>query len=442
MFRFCSLAVVAQAAALSEVDLAAAMDDDSLSLLQLRAKSLEQNQDAQDPAPIEPFVDQQGRCCTADLSQPGQGVLGPCEGVQVGNNVLWWLRNELVYDSVRHRSTFNGPFRKMGLVDPSGRTIRRGYVLNANSDSDSPDPRWQETAAWRNGPAYTITNIECGACEDEEPEVEAPTNCPAGQIKSFFKTEGAGALCSDSGGHRVTDSAVCAAGVMGMPGSTRTHCPSTNGAWPKLGCFEFAGRLYDSTCAADGTGNAGNTFDSHNAAHFSAHNGICFKCQDDPNAPDDAPEVEAPTCPAGKIQSFFKTSGASAMCSDSGGFRLKDSAVCAAGVLGMPGSTRTFCPSSNGAWPTVGCFEFAGSLYDSTCAVDGVGNAGNTFDSHKPAHFSAHNGICFTCEDDPDAPEEVPEDEAGAIGDPHMTLSNHKKNDLCCHHGHCKPCQL
>jgi hypothetical protein len=32
------------------------------------------------------------------------------------------------------------------------------------------------------------------------------------------------------------------------------------------------------------------------------------------------------------------------------------------------------------------------------------------------------------------------DDEAEATGDPHLTLSNGNKEDLCCHDGHCKPC--
>merc|ERR1719409_367741 len=130
---------------------------------------------------------------------------------------------------------------------------------------------------------------------------------------------------------------------MGMPGSTGPRCPSVNGAWPTQGCFEYAGRLYDSSCAVDGAGNAGNTFDSMIARWANdPHNGICYSCVDDPNAPaveevgDDAaaagdPHIttnsgkhfdislseQVPNCPAGKMSSFFKTAGPDAMCSDS-----------------------------------------------------------------------------------------------------------------------------
>merc|ERR1719446_330272 len=250
-----------------------------------------------------------------------------------------------------------------------------------------------------------------------------------------------------------------------MPGSTGPRCPSVNGAWPTEGCFEYAGRLYDSSCAVDGAGNAGNTFDSMIERWANdPHNGICFSCVDDPNAPaveeapvgDDAAAVgdphittntgehfdvslleetdtseQAPNCPAGKMASFFKTTGPAAMCSDSGGFRVKDSATCAAGVLGMPGSTGPRCPSVNGAWPTEGCFEYAGRLYDSSCAVDGAGNAGNTFDSMIARWANdPHNGICYNCVDDPNAPVVEEGDDAAAAGDPHITTNSGMHFDI------------
>merc|ERR1719174_1769577 len=33
------------------------------------------------------------------------------------------------------------------------------------------------------------------------------------------------------------------------------------------------------------------------------------------------------------------------------------------------------------------------------------------------------------------------EEEAAAVGDPHLALSNGAKEDLCCEGGHCQPCE-
>lgn len=93
------------------------------------------------------------------------------------------------------------------------------------------------------------------------------------------------------------------------------------------------------------------------------------------------------------------------MCSDDGGYRLRDRATCAAGVLGMTAGPNVGnrvgnpCPSTNGAWPTEGCFSWANQLYYGECARDGTGNNGNTFDSSNAG--APHNGICFRCVDAP-----------------------------------------
>lgn len=39
------------------------------------------------------------------------------------------------------------------------------------------------------------------------------------------------------------------------------------------------------------------------------------------------------------------------------------------------------------------------------------------------------------------AEEDDPSDEAAAVGDPHLQRSESKDVDMCCHHGHCSPCQ-
>jgi len=267
------------------------LDDaqDALSLLQVHVKkhAVAHNKDG----PVDPYVDAQGRCCTADLSQRGQGVLGPCEGVAVGDNTLWWLRNELV--DKRFPQTIAGPFRKMGLVDPSGRTIKQGYVKNQDSDSDRPDPNWQNPASWLNGPGYTIVNIQCGACADDGADGAAATGdsgCPAGQIPGdFYKTSGANAYCSDTGGFRLKDDKLCQAGLLGAVGFNRglaagfdcpscfcpNNHPSVVARWPSPGCFQNTdGKLITSTCTR-------NTFDG--STLDGPHSGICFKCVPDPN---------------------------------------------------------------------------------------------------------------------------------------------------------------
>merc|ERR1719223_246580 len=40
------------------------------------------------------------------------------------------------------------------------------------------------------------------------------------------------------------------------------------------------------------------------------------------------------------------------------------------------------------------------------------------------------------------AVDPVIEEEAAAVGDPHLTLTSGKKNDLCCKSGMCKPCPV
>merc|ERR1719503_180649 len=40
------------------------------------------------------------------------------------------------------------------------------------------------------------------------------------------------------------------------------------------------------------------------------------------------------------------------------------------------------------------------------------------------------------------AVDPVIEEEAAAVGDPHLTLTSGKKNDLCCKSGICKPCPV
>jgi len=168
-------------------------------------------------------------------------------------------------------------------------------------------------------------------------------------------------------------------------------------------------------------------------------------------------------CPPGQIKTFFETSGAQAMCADSGGYRLRDISVClGAGttvdMLGYKflGWAHIPCPSTNGAWPTDGCFINPGTgpkriLY-SKCARDGSRNAGNTFDSQKSNNWGPHNGICFKCSDDPNyvATTEPPatpapattlammpetptddssavSDDAAAVGDPHILSSEGKR---------------
>ena len=135
------------------------VEDESLSLLQLRAARQEKN------GPVEPYVDEQGRCCTADLSQKREGPFGPCEGIASGENTIWWLRSDLIFDESKREG--NKAIRKMGLVNSAGETIKSGHVLNTNKDPDQPAAGWTNPATWRNGPAYTIVNINCGACANE-----------------------------------------------------------------------------------------------------------------------------------------------------------------------------------------------------------------------------------------------------------------------------------
>jgi len=140
-------------------------DVEGLSLLQLRA-SAQQDPNNPNARPLKPFVDKQGRCCTADFTQTNDGVVGPAEGIAYPHHssmTIWWLRNELSTKS----GNWNGKYRKMCLVNEEGRTVNYGYLANLNSDSETPDPRWQNPSRWSKGPRYGIENINCGECVED-----------------------------------------------------------------------------------------------------------------------------------------------------------------------------------------------------------------------------------------------------------------------------------
>ena len=138
------------------------VEDEGLSLLQLRAV-----REAKD-GPVEPYIDQQGCSCTADMNQEkkdGPVLLGPCEGIASGENTIWWLRQDLMVDeSLRRVNRF---FRKLAVVNPAGETIKFGYVFTVNRDPDQPPAGWNNPDTWRLSPTYTIVNIKCGECPDE-----------------------------------------------------------------------------------------------------------------------------------------------------------------------------------------------------------------------------------------------------------------------------------
>jgi len=127
-------------------------DVEGLSLLQLRASV---QQETTDP---KPFVDKQGRCCTADFTQGNKDkVLGPAEGVEFPGHpdlTIWFLSGKR-------------KFRKMVLVNEHGEKLEYGYLQNLNSNSETPDPRWENPKRWKRGPRYGLANFNCGECVED-----------------------------------------------------------------------------------------------------------------------------------------------------------------------------------------------------------------------------------------------------------------------------------